>query len=149
MTETEKSVIIENIEFTVNSELITNTTQKEEIVKWEVVEGNLPTRNRNPLSITCGRSQDHWIEEGKAVCKPVGDGRKFMRYATAEIGFKAAYQLLTSSYSELIVEDAMRKWSGGGYGNEFNIPNHKIKDLSNEELDKLIHLMAKREGFKE
>lgn len=147
MTKNSKRVIvIDNPEFTVHTELGTNTTQKTKFVKKE---GTIPNRLNNPLSITCGASQKELVEQELARFLPVEDGRCFMWYLDTKTGFEAAKKLLLGpNYALHSVEKAMRKWSGSGYGNEFGIRDVQIKDLTEEEIDDLINKMAKREGYK-
>ena len=118
--------------------------QIQEIVKEVQREGNLPQRNNNPLSITCGRTQKKWIDAGLAICKPVGDGRKFMRYNTPEIGFQAAEELITSVYGESTVDEMLVRWTDNGYS--FN-DKRVINSLTKDELSVLINKMSIKEGF--
>jgi hypothetical protein len=67
-----------------------------------------------------------------------------------EQGISAAKQLLASStYSGLSLNDAMQKWSGGGYGAEIAPeldPSTPISSLSQDQLSGLINDMATAEG---
>ena len=88
------------------------------------------------------------IQEGS----PATDGGSFIAFPSEEIGDSSLKQLLTSgAYTGLSVDEAMKKWSGGGYGAEVMTRPMSVTvgELSDEQLDDLISGMKKREGWKE
>lgn len=77
------------------------------------------------------------------------DGGTFAQFPSMQAGIQAAQSLLMSStYSGLSVEDAMRKWSFNSYGAEITkIPaTATISSLSSTQLSQLINDMTAREG---
>ena len=78
------------------------------------------------------------------------DGGTFTRFATPEEGFQAGKDLLTgSAYSNLTLDQAMKKWSNSGYGAEVAPTidgNKRIADMSDEEINTVMTNMAKRES---
>lgn len=77
------------------------------------------------------------------------DGGSFASFPSMEAGMQAAQSLLTSSsYSELSVNDALQKWSGGGYGSEITkIPGTAtISSLSPDQITTLLGDMTTAEG---
>lgn len=88
------------------------------------------------------------IKEGS----PATDGGSFISFPTVEQGDVALKQLLTSeAYSNLSVDEAMKKWSGGGYGSEVMTRpvSARMSDLNEKQIADLISGMKKREGWKE
>lgn len=79
------------------------------------------------------------------------DGGTFLSAGTPEEDRAIAKQLLTSSiYSNLTLDQAMKKWSNNGYGGEIATPlkgNVKIKDLSDSEIDRVLSGIQKQEGI--
>lgn len=114
--------------------------------------GNLPQRNNNPLNVTYGSATKQWVDQGLATVNPTADGRQFLKFNSPEAGFQAASDLLFNSgvYSNLTLDQAMKKWSGNGYGAEVygQIPgNTKISQIPQAQRAGLIQAMATREGY--
>lgn len=77
------------------------------------------------------------------------DGGSFAQFPSMQAGLQAAQQLITSpSYSSLSVNDALLRWSGGGYGSEItSLPaTAVIGDLNPNQLTKLVNDMSVAEG---
>lgn len=113
-------------------------------------EGNRPQRNNNPLNIKS--SNFTAALPGVSGVDPVAasDGGKFLTFTDPQAGFEAAKKLITQpSYSNLSVDAALKRWSGGGYGAQIapQFKDRTIGSLSDLELAGLLHMMAKREGF--
>lgn len=85
-------------------------------------ESARPNRNNNPLNIKLGGATQKWVDQGLARVegKEAADGGNFLIFNSPEDGFAAAKDLLLNSgiYSNLSLDAALRKWSGGGYGAE-------------------------------
>jgi len=112
--------------------------------------GNRPQRNNNPLNIKASEHTQSYPGVVGVDEKEAEDGGKFLVFDSPEAGFAAAKRLLSvPSYSNLNVDAALRRWSGGGYGAELvpNLQGRTIASLSPTELDNLIRKMAQREGF--
>ena len=78
------------------------------------------------------------------------DGGTFAKFPTLESGQQAQTQLLKSgAYSNLSVDQAMKKWSNNGYGGEIypEVSNKKMNALTPDELSTLADKMKTREGF--
>lgn len=117
------------------------------------VGGNRAQRNNNPLNIKIGGATQYLVDQGIATIeqKPAQDGGNFLVFDNPQDGFTAAGILLKSSvYNGLKINEAMMKWSGGGYGADVAPAidqNKTVGELSNEELANLVQGMATREGF--
>lgn len=106
-------------------------------------------RLNNPGNIKWGdfaRSQGGTDSGVKA-----SDGGTFARFPDKTAGEKAQRSLLqASSYADLTVDAAMRRWSNGGYGGEIVSgsvdPNKKMKDLTAKELDAIVGAQKTAEG---
>lgn len=112
--------------------------------------GSASWRNNNPLNIKNGQfASKYGATQGSAAT----DGGNFAAFPSVEAGMKAARDLLrASSYTTLPLEQAMRRWSGNGYGADVapaNLRNKKTGQMTDAELDTLIQYMRKREGWKE
>lgn len=129
-----KTITIENI-----PEPVSEAPELPQEIVFEENKGNIPQRHNNPLNIKYGRATKHWIEEGLAKKGENG----FLKFSSPKIGFIASRELLINSYGEYTVDQAMERW---GTGNR-NISNVQIKDLDEQELEELIQLMARLEGF--
>ena len=118
------------------------TPENKETKCTENSKGNLGQRYNNPLNIKHGGKSKKWVDEGKAE---IGVN-KFLKFKCEEDGFQAARDLLKEAYSNISLEKAMRKWSGGGYGviTEFDKP---VNEMTEKEFDKLVEVMANREGY--
>lgn len=111
---------------------------------------NRPQRNNNPLNIKMSSATSTYPGVTGVDPKEASDGGKFLVFATPQDGFNAAKRLLQApSYSNLTLDAAMKRWSGGGYGGEIlpSLANKRISELTPLQLDTLIQTMAKREGF--
>lgn len=113
----------------------------------------LSDRLNNPLNIKYGGATKHLLDQGVATLGPKAtDGGNFLHFTSQEEGYKAAGALLTGpNYKDLSVQDALKKWSGKGYGGEIVAkqgidPSKKIKDLSPNERAILVSQMAQIEG---
>jgi len=123
-----------------------------EIEGGNIIKGTRAQRNNNPLNIKYGGATKKWVEQGIATIeqKPAQDGGNFLVFKNVEDGLKAAQDLMFTSgvYKGLNVEQALRKWSGNGYGsNVTSVPNKPIEQLTEEERQQLFKDMAKAEGF--
>jgi hypothetical protein len=111
--------------------------------------GSASWRNNNPLNIKHGRfAQQYGAAQGSAAT----DGGNFAAFPTVEAGMKAARDLLRSgSYSNLTLEQAMRRWSGNGYGADVapSLGGKSIGQMTDQELNTLVQAMKQREGWKE
>lgn len=113
-------------------------------------EGNRPQRNNNPLNIKSSDFTSKLPGVTGTDSVAASDGGKFLTFDNPQAGFDAAKKLITQpSYSNLTVDAALRRWSGGGYGDEVapQFGGRTINSLSPLELSGLLHIMAKREGF--
>lgn len=111
---------------------------------------NRPQRNNNPLNIKASNTTVKYPGVAGLDPKPASDGGQFLVFNSPEAGFTAAKRLITSGgYSNLSVDQALRRWSGSGYGAEIvpHLANKRINSLSQQELDSLIKTMAHREGY--
>lgn len=114
---------------------------------------NLGQRHNNPLNLKVGSLSQPWIDNGKATIGQAGlDGGKFVKFNSVEDGFAAAQNALFSSpfYGNKTLEDAMRTWSGKGYGAEVSptLPRNKpLSQFTVQQQQRLVMDMAKREGF--
>lgn len=107
-------------------------------------------RNNNPLNIKISNFTKNFEGVVGTDSKPAADGGKFITFNSPQAGFNAGVKLLkTPGYLNLDVDKAMKRWSNNGYGVDVapQFAGRKIKDLSDEELQTLIQLMAKREGY--
>jgi hypothetical protein len=136
-------------------------------VKYEKVEGgwkkvsfnsegsvsnnaNRPQRNNNPLNLKESKFTKTFSGVSGTDPSPASDGGKFLTFNSPEAGFEGAKQLLSSTvYSNLSVDQALKKWSNGGYGAEIvpSLKNKTINSLSDAELLQIIQTMARREGY--
>ena len=107
-------------------------------------EGNLPTRNNNPLNITYGGATKKWVDNGLAQINETKDGRKFLKFCNPEDGWEAGKQLLKEVYSDLHPEMAMRKFSNDGYGAK---SDKKISEMDENEFEQFVKDIAVREGY--
>ena len=111
---------------------------------------NRPQRNNNPLNIKASKTTSQYPGVAGLDQKPASDGGQFLVFNSPEAGFNAAKRLITSGgYTNLTVDQALRRWSNNGYGGEI-VPQYRgkpIKQLTQQELDNLIKTMAHREGF--
>lgn len=116
------------------------------------VGGSLTWRHNNPLAL---KYSDWEKEFGATPGQKAKDGGIFAAFKTFEDGWNAAKALLRSkAYSNLSVDEAMKKWSNNGYGIEVwgDSPfaqSTLMKNLTDEQLDDLMKHMMTREGWRE
>jgi len=110
--------------------------------------GSVSYRNNNPLNIKMGEFAQKY---GAVTGTPAKDGGVFATFPDVETGMKAAKDLLrSSSYANLPLEQAMRRWSGNGYGADVapaNVRNKTIAQMNDSEINSLISSMRTREGW--
>ena len=112
--------------------------------------GNRPQRNNNPLNIKSSNATNQYAGVVGIDPSPATDGGQFLVFNSPQDGFDAAKRLIqTSGYTNLTVDQAMRRWSNNGYGGEIapEIANKKINQLTDAELNQLVQTMAAREGY--
>lgn len=113
--------------------------------------GSISYRTNNPGNIKWTGSD--WQKALGATDSGIKatDGGTFALFPTLEAGTQAQKNLLTSSsYANLTLDQAMKRWSNSGYGADVSptIPkNTLMKDLSETQLSTLMEDMKKREGF--
>jgi hypothetical protein len=112
-------------------------------------------RNSNPLNIKLGSDTRWHVSAGEASISEILplDGGRFLRFASAEAGFRAAVALLGAPrYRHLDVERALRRWSNNAYGAEIvsagGIDGRAVLTaLGAAELKALLAAMAAVEGY--
>lgn len=112
--------------------------------------GNRPQRNNNPLNIKASEFTINYPGVKGKDPVPATDGGQFLVFATPEAGLGAAKKLITGeSYRNLTVDQALKRWSGKGYGAEIapEFSGLRIKDLTPVQVDSLVKKMATREGY--
>lgn len=123
-----------------------NPTETEDLIG----NGSVADQHNNPLNVKVGPATQHWIDDGVAtVGDAAQDGGHFLRFSSPLAGMTAGQELLRGpNYKDLPLEDAMRKWSGKGYGADVAPGLDKAKkvgDLGDEEQKYLVQSMAARE----
>lgn len=117
--------------------------------------GNIPNDQNNPMSITLGPATQQYVDSGQASVYTTADGRKFLSFKDPAVGMQAGENLLFNSgiYSNMTVNDALKKWSRGAYGAEI-APFIQGNSLTIGDIgsipqlkDQLAQAIAKREGF--
>lgn len=111
--------------------------------------GSVSFRHNNPLNIKFG---DFATQFGATPGSKATDGGQFALFPSVEAGERAAKALLTSSsYANLPLEQAMRRWSGNGYGADVapELKDKKTGEMSESELSTLMQKMKQREGWVE
>lgn len=80
---------------------------------------------------------------------PASDGGQFLKFSSPDYGKQATSTLLKTGYSDMSVNDAMKRWSGGGYDGKIvpDLSDKKVSDLNSDEMDSLTQSMGKREGY--
>ena len=112
--------------------------------------GSISWRHNNPLNIKYGDFAKRYdATEGEEA---VGDkdGSHYALFPSEKVGLKAANNLLKgSSYTNLLLDAAMKKWSNNGYGKEVapEFSSKEISELSDSELNTLINKMKTKEGW--
>lgn len=82
------------------------------------------------------------------------DGGRFLRFDAPETGFRAALTLLTTRlYRDLTLEQALRRWSNGGFGAEILAgtrldARQSIWHLGPDDFAVLLVAMATAEGYR-
>jgi hypothetical protein len=116
----------------------------------EKFDGSISWRHNNPLNIKYGDfAKKYGATEGEEAIDD-NDESHYALFPSEEVGLKAAKDLLSgSSYKDLLLDAAMKKWSNNGYGKEvaLEFSDKKIKDLSDSELNTLIDKMKTKEGW--
>lgn len=120
------------------------------------IGGTVSWRHNNPLNIKYGNFATSY---GATQGQQATDGGSFAVFPDEKTGMQAAMDLLRSrTYSSLNLEQAMRKWSGGGYGSNeiFNVlkysptwGNKRISHMTSKEMDELVGAMKTMEGWQE
>ena len=109
-------------------------------------EGSVSFRHNNPLNIKYGNfAQGYGAQPGQQA----QDGGVFAKFPDEQTGLRAAIDLLRSpSYATLPLEQAMRRWSGNGYGADVAPGlNKPTGQMNGQELQYLVESMKKREGW--
>lgn len=117
---------------------------------------SVANRNSNPLNVKLGRDTQHHVAAGTASVSDIVplDGGRFLKFASAEYGFRAARALLTGpGYGTLELDQALRRWSNNGYGAEIVATSGLgsqtlLSNLSREQLGTLLAAMATAEGYR-
>jgi len=115
----------------------------------EKTGGSVSWRNNNPLNIKFG---DFSSKYGAVAGTEATDGGVFANFPSVEVGLQAARDLLKSaSYRDLPLEQAMRRWSGNGYGADVapEFTDKTTGSMNDNELNTLIEKMTQREGWEE
>ena len=112
--------------------------------------GTRAQRNNNPLNIKMGGYTANAPGITGIDQIAASDGGNFLIFNSPEAGFNAAKMLLKSDlYSTLTVDQALRKWSGSGYGGTI-VPSYShriVNSLTDSELDYILNRMATAEGY--
>lgn len=115
-------------------------------------QGSVSYRTNNPGNIKWTGASWQTALGGVDSGIKATDGGTFVKFPTLDAGTKAQTQLLTSSsYANLTLDAAMKRWSNNGYGADVAPkidPNKKMSKLTQPELDYLAGEMKVREGFK-
>lgn len=117
-------------------------------------KGNTPVAdNNNPLNIKMSNTTLKILEGlNPSTGSAATDGGNFLSFTNPTDGIKAARMVLQSSlYSNDTVDQALKAWSGGGYGSEILNgtginPHAYIKELDGPQMDTLINQMRVAEG---
>jgi hypothetical protein len=119
---------------------------------------NLGQRHNNPLNLKVGKWSQQFIDEGVAERGEAGtDGGFFLAFVNPQEGMNAAAMVLEKNYGGLKLDEALKKWSGGGYdstafdsgfgGGIGATGDTKVADLSEEQFGRMMYLMSRKEGF--
>lgn len=110
--------------------------------------GSVSFRNNNPLNIKYGNFA---MAYGAEPSTKATDGGQFAKFPDVATGLQAAKDLLTaSSYASLPLDQAMKRWSGNGYGADVapaSLRGKTTGQMTDAELNLLIESMKKREGW--
>lgn len=112
-----------------------------------IPSGTIASQTNNPLNIKFSATSPAGGRDSGVAGQ---DGGTFAAFNSASDGLQAGIKLLKSDvYSNLTVDQAMKKWSNSGYGAEVSSslnPNQTISSLSDSQLQQLVTDMAKRES---
>lgn len=122
----------------------------------EVGWTSVANRNSNPLNIKLGSETRRYVAVGLATISEIipKDGGRFLKFDSAETGFRAALELLsTPRYADLQLNRALQRWSNSGYGTAIlagtQLDAQKpIPSLGEDDLRILLNAMAAAEGYK-
>lgn len=104
----------------------------------------------NPLNITWGDDVQEF--GGTHSGRFTTEGYELTQFPNEDQGIAAARHLLMSqTYGELTVDQAMKKWSHNGYGGEIISgtdisPDQKVFSLTDPQVNELLAVMARRES---
>ncbi len=111
--------------------------------------GSISFRTNNPGNIKWGSFAKSLGATDSGI--QANDGGTFAQFPDYETGKKAQFKLLqSSSYANLTLDTAMKRWSNKGYGAEVLpevAPNRKMKELTKGDLETLQQKMQEREGW--
>lgn len=114
----------------------------------DIPSGTIASRTNNPLNIKYSTTTASLGGQDSGISAQ--DGGTFASFDSPASGLQAAANLLQSStYSNLTVDQAMKKWSNNGYGAEISPTidgNQKMSALSSDQLNQLVSDMATRES---
>lgn len=114
----------------------------------DIPSGTIASKTNNPLNIKYSTTTASLGGQDSGISAQ--DGGTFASFDTPASGLQAAVNLLQSStYSNLTVDQAMKKWSNNGYGAEVSPTidgSQKMSDLSSDQLNQLVSDMATRES---
>ncbi len=114
--------------------------------------GYLPQRNNNPGNITVG-GKGLQAKLGASGVMRSPNGRSYYTFDTPEAGFKAMHTLMSSSsYKDLPGEQALRRWVGPGYNDNYAkvFRQHGIdlsKPYTQQDPVKWARAKAQAEGY--
>lgn len=106
---------------------------------------SISVSHNNPGNIKYGAFAQRY---GAVAGKPATDGGVFAVFPDVQSGLQARKDLLQSGgYKDLSVDAALKRWSNSDYGGEIipSLANKKIRDLSSDELEKLMKAQILRE----
>ncbi|MCK9370368.1 hypothetical protein M0R04_10710 [Candidatus Dojkabacteria bacterium] len=112
--------------------------------------GSVSWRTNNPGNIKWGEFAKSLGAVDSGI--QATDGGTFASFESEDAGKAAQIQLLKTAYSNLPLEQAMKRWSGNGYGADVapDLPsNIKIGELNDQQFNYLLDSMKTREGWKE
>jgi hypothetical protein len=114
---------------------------------------NRPNRNNNPGNIKVSAWSKNLPGVIGVESRPATDGGHFLIFDSPQSGMNAIGMLLQqdSNYQNVTAEQAMKKYSGGGYGASA-VGLDPTKDFQSQiadsgTLDSVVAAIAKREGF--
>jgi hypothetical protein len=113
--------------------------------------GTAASRHNNPGNIKVSettKSLPGYAGEGSKAT----DGGTFARFDTPQHGFAAMHGLLATNYADKPLGEALKRWSGGGYGDDVVQaagldPKSTYGALQPAQQIGLMRAMAQREGY--